>query len=71
MKISVDDKPIGEVKRMNLDPGDAILVELNFTPTMLQAERVRDQVRRVFPDHDVLVVPASAKVSIVANPLTD
>jgi hypothetical protein len=67
MKISVDDEPIGEVKRMTLAPGDSILVEVDRRLSDWEADRISTGVQRIFPGHQVLVVPPSITVSVVGD----
>ena len=68
MKISFDDEVIGDVKKLNLAPGDTVLVEVAGRVSAQDAANIRAHVRRVFPDHEVLVVPADLTVSIISEP---
>ena len=62
--ISLDGEPIGEVKRLNLGPNDAIVIECSQRLTMADADRIRNHVRAVFPGTRVLVVPEGCTVGV-------
>lgn len=56
----------GSVKRLDLQPGDTILIELEHIASTSVHERIREYVQSVFPDNKVLTLDHGMKLSIVS-----
>ena len=54
--ISLDGKPIGEVKRLAVQPDDVIVIEATNPLPMELVDRMRLHLDGVFPGHKVLVL---------------
>lgn len=54
----------GEVTRMRLLPDDTVVVSCDHKLTMDDATRVKEHVKGIFPDHEVLVLSEGFALSI-------
>lgn len=61
--IYLDDEPLGEVKRMTIQPDDVIVVECAPRISADMAARIREIVEHVFAGHDILILENGAKLS--------
>lgn len=64
-RIYLDDEPLGEVKRMSVQPDDVIVVECNRRVTAEEAARVKELIGSCLKGNAVLVVGDDARIVIV------
>jgi hypothetical protein len=56
---------LGEMVRLALKPGDMIVVTFPEPLSDADMSRLGDQLKRVFPDHPVLVLDSGAKLGVI------
>jgi uncharacterized protein (DUF58 family) len=64
------DQPEGEyesIRILRLQPGDVVVVRLADHIDKLTAEKIRDDLKPKFPDHEVLVLGPNADLEIVRD----
>lgn len=73
-RVSVREEPeppavqvIGDVARLVVQPGDALLVRVNVEASAAFYQAMRKELARLFPDVRVVIVPAEIDMQVVSQ----
>ena len=65
-EIEIDDLiEIKDIQRVKLEPGDVLVVRYERPMSIEMAQRIKDRIRRVFPNNDVLVFDRNPTLSVI------
>ena len=56
---------IEDVKRITLHPGDTLVAKVAMNLSQEQANRIRHELKAIFPDHQVLITTPDVDLEIV------
>ena len=65
----LDDEPIylSDVQRLALNPGDIVVLRCNQRITEAIADRLKQQVRSLVGDHEVMVLSEGVDIGVIAT----
>lgn len=66
MELSVDGEPLGDIERVQLCPGDVLVLTVPGRVTCEQAALWKDRLKAFFPNNDVAIVSDAAELTIVS-----
>lgn len=60
-------KYLGDVQRLELKPGDKVVLTLPYRSTLEVVERIRALLVDKFPDHEILVLEEGTKIGVISE----